>query len=208
MRKYKNIKTPCQFLASYKYVEPYLRGRKTLDVGCATGEYLQTFSKESVGVDISIPNLEICRSKGLNVILADINKTLPFGDETFEGVFCSHVLEHVESPINFLQEMNRILKYNGIIVVGVPIEMSLARVFNDHYFNDHAGHIYAFSLANMKRLFEYSGFKVEKTVIDINWVWKLHLWWLLSLVQKLPYIFTMWWANSYWVIGKKVEVGG
>lgn len=200
---YSGLKIPCQFLASFKYVEPYCAGKRVLDIGCASGEYLRIFSKESVGIDMSLPNIDEALNNGLNVKRVNINDELPFPNDEFDVVFCSHVLEHVNSPLYLLKESNRVLKKDGLIIIGLPTEKSLARVLNDHYFKDHEGHIYAFTLENIKRLVEYSGFKYEKCVIDINWVRKLYLWWLLWFVQKLPCFLTMWWSNAYWVIGKK-----
>jgi 2-polyprenyl-3-methyl-5-hydroxy-6-metoxy-1,4-benzoquinol methylase len=53
----------------YKYIEPILKGKKVLDIGCATGEHLESFHKESIGSDISRPNVMTCRAKGLITIL-------------------------------------------------------------------------------------------------------------------------------------------
>lgn len=202
---YQKLKTPCQFLASYKYIMPYLINKKVLDIGCATGNYLETFSQQSYGIDISKPNIDVCKKKGLNVKYVDINKKLPFSNNTFDVVFCSHVLEHVDSPLNLLREMNRVLKSKGSVIIGLPVEFSLVRIFRSHYFKGHKGHIYAFSPDNMKRLFEYSGFQYKRLIIDIVWVKKLWLWWLLWLVQKLPLFLTFWWSNAYWIIGTKSE---
>lgn len=202
---YSNLKTDCQLLASFKYLKPYFKGKRVLDIGCATGSYLEHFSGNSLGIDISKKNIEIAKAKGLNVKLSNIEKSLPFSDNEFEVVFCAHVLEHVDSPIKLLQEISRILKEDGSLIIGLPTEISLARLFNDHYFKSHRGHMYSFTISNMKRLLEHAGFTMEKVIIDINWVYKLKLWWLLWLVQKMPPIFSIWWSNAFWVIGKKSE---
>ncbi|MEW6556086.1 MAG: class I SAM-dependent methyltransferase [Elusimicrobiota bacterium] len=202
---YSEHKTPCQFLASYKYVKPYLAEKKVLDIGCATGEYLQTFSKDSIGIDLSSPNVDICRQKGLKVKETDINQPLPFQNAEFDVVFCSHVLEHVDSPVFLLREINRVLKKNGITIICLPTEISIARVLKDKYFEAHRGHLYSFTISNMRRLFEYCNFKYEKVIIDINWVRKLYLWWLLWLVQRLPLVCSIWWSNAFWVIGRKID---
>lgn len=201
----RGLKTSCQFLASYKYIRPYLESKKTLDIGCATGDYLETFSRKSIGVDLSATNIKICQSKGLNAVQADLNKRLPFHDNGFEAVFCSHTLEHVDSPINLLREINRVLQRNGVVVVGLPTEYSIVRFLKDHYFKGHKGHLYSFSIANLEQLFKLVGFKKERVIIDINWVYRYSLWWLLNLVQKFPAVFTIWWSNAFWIVGQKIR---
>lgn len=54
--------------------------------------------------------------------LCDFNKRLPFQDETFDGIFCEHVLEHFDfnNGSMLLKECIRILKPNGIIRIVVP----------------------------------------------------------------------------------------
>lgn len=200
---YLEDKIPCQFLASYKYIRPYLENKRVLDLGCGTGEYLETLTKDSVGVEISIPSIQICLSKNLKIVQADLNNKLPFLNNSFEAVLCSHVLEHVESPINLLKECNRILKKCGLLIVCLPTEYSIVRILRDNYFKEHKSHLYGFSISNIRKLYEYTGFETKKVIIDINWVEKFSLWWLLYLVQKIPIIFTIWWSNAFWVIGKR-----
>jgi len=46
---------------------------------------------------------------------------LPFGDDTYDFVFASHVLEHIKDDKRALSEICRILRPNGIAVLPVPI---------------------------------------------------------------------------------------
>jgi ubiquinone/menaquinone biosynthesis C-methylase UbiE len=50
----------------------------------------------------------------------DLQK-LPFGDQTYDFVFASHVLEHVPNDEKAISEIRRILKPNGIAVLPVPL---------------------------------------------------------------------------------------
>ena len=78
-------------------------------------------------------------------IIHDINKTetLPFEDKYFDFVFCSHVLEHIDNPINLLLEINRISN-SGVIIVPTKLSDNLysqdATKLNDIYLNDRYGH--------------------------------------------------------------------
>lgn len=54
--------------------------------------------------------------------LCDFNKALPFEDETFDGIFCEHVVEHFdfEHGVKMMAECRRILKKDGVIRIIVP----------------------------------------------------------------------------------------
>ena len=63
---------------------------------------------------------------------------LPFPDASFDVVYSSHVLEHVNSEEYALQEMNRVLKPDGILIIGMPTSaMSLVALFSAWFFTTH-----------------------------------------------------------------------
>jgi O-antigen chain-terminating methyltransferase len=83
------------------YVEDF-RGRKNvLDAGCGRGEFLQLLKEngvEAYGVDEHAEMVEVARSYGLNVIQRDVIDHLrALEDRTLGGIFCSQVLEHLNS---------------------------------------------------------------------------------------------------------------
>ncbi|MCA9242805.1 MAG: class I SAM-dependent methyltransferase [Phycisphaerales bacterium] len=99
--------------SGYPYVRKFLTQGPVLDVGCAVGEELETFPAGSFGLDGAQEFVQICKDKGLNVAQADFNERLPIDDEKFDTVFCSHVMEHVESPYRLLRDFRRILRGGG-----------------------------------------------------------------------------------------------
>lgn len=54
--------------------------------------------------------------------LCDFNRPFPFNPETFDGIFCEHVLEHFtyHDGRKLMIECKRILKTNGVIRIIVP----------------------------------------------------------------------------------------
>ncbi len=50
----------------------------------------------------------------------DIHK-MPFEDNSFDVIFCNHVLEHVENDMLAMQEMKRVLKPGGWAILQIPI---------------------------------------------------------------------------------------
>ena len=68
---------------------------------------------------------------GAGVIAHDLNKGIPFADDTFELVYHSHVLEHFPkaAAATFLQECCRVLRPGGILRVVVPDLEQIARLY-------------------------------------------------------------------------------
>ena len=85
----------------------------------------------------------ICDTQDLKSFYKDKNfiqlndKKLPFKDNEFDFVIASHVLEHVEDPIFFLNEIQRVSSKGGYIEVPTKLEDNL--VFENK--NDHLWHL-------------------------------------------------------------------
>lgn len=47
--------------------------------------------------------------------------SIPFADNSFDVIFCNHVLEHVEDDIKVCSEFNRVLKHNGWGILQSPV---------------------------------------------------------------------------------------
>ena len=103
----------------FEKVEPFVRGKKVLEIGCGTGlilERVHEAAKEAVGVDISANMLDVCRKKGLNVLEASVTK-LPFEDNSFDLVYSFKVLAHVPEIEKAIKEIVRVTKADGRVVL-------------------------------------------------------------------------------------------
>jgi len=56
---------------------------------------------------------------------------LPFNDNTFDVVFCNHVLEHIEDDKKAMNELYRVLKPGGMGVFQIPQDLSLEKTYED-----------------------------------------------------------------------------
>lgn len=63
-------------------------------------------------------------------IKADV-QDLPFENETFETVVCSHVLEHVPDDYRAMREFFRVLKPEGTLITAVPFSPIISETFED-----------------------------------------------------------------------------
>ncbi len=95
---------------------------------------------------------------------------IPFDENTFDVIFCNHVLEHVTDDIKAMNEMHRVLKPNGWAIMQSPQNYSLDTTYEDtnitspadrekHFGQD--DHLRMFGLDYNKRL-EKGGFNVKE----------------------------------------------
>jgi SAM-dependent methyltransferase len=66
---------------------------------------------------------------------ADITH-LPFADETFDWVLCSHVLEHVPEDVTALSQLCRVLKLGGTAIIMYPVDYSRRQTYEDFTITD------------------------------------------------------------------------
>lgn len=91
-----------------------IEGQRIADVGCGPGWYSEAFTNAGakvMAVDGDLDELSGSdrRFRGL---LGDA-ENLPVADQTFDGVFCSNLLEHTKTPEHVISEMARVLRPGG-----------------------------------------------------------------------------------------------
>lgn len=77
----------------------------------------------------------------LNSPLADVKAdicNLPFDDNTYDIIFCNHVLEHIPDDTKAMQELYRVLKPGGMGIFQIPQDLSRATTFEDNTITDKA----------------------------------------------------------------------
>jgi SAM-dependent methyltransferase len=97
-------------------------GPKILDVGCGVGQVVRSLAEAGFaahGVEVSEENLALAREHPGEFQLYD-GRTLPFPAATMDAVGAFNVLEHVEDPAGLLDEMTRVLRPGGRIVISSP----------------------------------------------------------------------------------------
>ncbi len=109
-------------------------GDSVADIGCGTGALLTHIRnanpglKRIVGVDFVIE--DAAQLEGVEYHAARV-EALPFEDDAFDTVVCTHVLEHVLELRASLAELRRIARRRLIVVV--PREREYRYAFNPHF---------------------------------------------------------------------------
>ena len=103
----------------YKFVSSIELSGSILDVGCGSKPYLHLFKKNKpyIGVDVYISGHDHTTSR---VDVYYDGKNLPFEDESFSNVVIFEVLEHVEDVDTMLNEIHRVIKPGGKVVLTIP----------------------------------------------------------------------------------------
>lgn len=86
------------------------------------------------------------KQKNLDYITADLHSpiadvkadicNLPFEDNSFDVVFCNHVLEHISDDTKAMQELYRVLKPGGMGIFQIPQDLNREITFEDDTITD------------------------------------------------------------------------
>ncbi|MFA6026816.1 MAG: class I SAM-dependent methyltransferase [Ignavibacteriaceae bacterium] len=104
--------------------------RTFLDIGCGEGKTLckaKSHGWEAWGVDVADNRNKEAEHESINFKIGTLLE-MNFPNDYFDCIYCDSVLEHVINPAEYLKEIYRILKKDGVVYIGVPNEESF---FND-----------------------------------------------------------------------------
>jgi len=131
-----------------------IKNKKILEFGCGLGQNIFTTKNQSIGYDISKFSLNFCNKKGIKTI--DSEKKIP--EDYFDLVLSSHVLEHLDNPLDNLKLINKILKNKGYFVLAIPKEPNR----RESYLPDKRNyHIYSWNFRTINNLLDKAGFEVK-----------------------------------------------
>ena len=136
-----------------------------LEVGVGSGRFAEALGIET-GLDPSLKLLQMARERGIKVFLAT-GEDAPFGDRSFGAVFLIVTLCFVASPVEVLTEVNRLLRREGEIVLGLVLRESpwgqhyQLKKSEGHRFYKHATF---YSYTEVAGLLEQAGFEIERVL--------------------------------------------
>jgi SAM-dependent methyltransferase len=104
----------------YRYIVELIDGQgPVLDVGCGSSHIIGALPEGSVALDVLANKLRFARRFRAPRVRGS-GFRLPFADASFPCVLCSQVIEHVPMFPSMIDELCRVLKPGGRLVLGTP----------------------------------------------------------------------------------------
>lgn len=134
-----------------------------LEIGASDGEFLHHLQQvgdwQVSGVELDPEMVSRARQKGMEIQHATLEQAA-YPDESFDLVVMSHLIEHVQDPVETMTETARVLKPGGYVVGETPnLDSWDYHLFGRYWGGFHVPrHLYLFSGATLARLLEKTGF--------------------------------------------------
>lgn len=139
-----------------------------LDIGCGTGEFLNTCKSDgwkTIGIEPSPSARKQCiENYKLDVREeSDLNK---LEAASFDVISMWHVLEHVPHLNERIQTLKKLLKQNGVLIVAVPNMNSHDADFYKEFWAayDLPRHLWHFRPEDIRKLMSKHGFEVKQVL--------------------------------------------
>jgi 2-polyprenyl-3-methyl-5-hydroxy-6-metoxy-1,4-benzoquinol methylase len=149
---------------------------RLLDVGCYDGQLLMhavepRLDELLVGCDIAQPALQAAQARAIATIRTQLEAShLPFADGAFSTVLAAEVIEHVFDTQVFVDELARLLRPGGWLVLTTPnlvalsgrVQLVLGRSPHNVEFDaspQTSGHIRYFTFATLELLERRAGLR-------------------------------------------------
>jgi 2-polyprenyl-3-methyl-5-hydroxy-6-metoxy-1,4-benzoquinol methylase len=134
-----------------------------LDVGAGRGFLLRDARERGAkvaGVEPSEETAELLREDGFDIFTGNLQRFAAEAPRSFDVITLSHVTEHVNQPIPFLQAAASLLKPGGLLVAEVPnVGQQLEK--GRHPRSAQTAHLYYHTERSLAALFEVSGLRVQ-----------------------------------------------
>lgn len=103
-----------------------LQADKFLDIGCGDGGFSVRFkealtAKKGYGLEIAPEAAAMANRKGISTVVSDADVDgIPYEDGFFDVVVALEIIEHLSNPCYFIEEIYRVLKPRGVVIISTP----------------------------------------------------------------------------------------
>lgn len=151
-------------LKKLQLISKFNKTGKILDIGCGTGEFLKTFKDakwDTLGIEPS-PDVRKMAIENYGLDIREEAEIKNLETASFDVITMWHVLEHVPDLNERIEDLKRLIKPNGIIIIAVPNCTSLdAKIYKESWAAyDVPRHLYHFSPKDIETVFKKHDLKV------------------------------------------------
>lgn len=137
-------------------------GKSILDVGCATGQFLQLLAEHqpasAYGIDTSEQCIAIAKTRGLNCDVADFLQI----KQKVDVISMWHLIEHLPKPLSFIEHAYSLLPEGGWLLLETPVIGSISEAFGaDWRYYMPVEHINLFTFDTLVELCCNAGFQLK-----------------------------------------------
>tara|TARA_Y100000389_G_scaffold106859_1_gene103815 strand:- start:9865 stop:10482 length:618 start_codon:yes stop_codon:yes gene_type:complete len=159
------------------FINSFPKGSLIYDIGCGSGRNMDYSDYTFIGFDNCQSFIELCRNKGLKVYYSEITD-IKIRDNSADALICIATFHHLsrhENRIKALQELKRIVKVNGKILLSVwaKEQPKKTRITFDSYGDNmvlwkkkYPRYYYIFELEEIKLLFNAVELNIDKEFYD------------------------------------------
>jgi 2-polyprenyl-3-methyl-5-hydroxy-6-metoxy-1,4-benzoquinol methylase len=166
----------------------HLSGRRLLDVGCATGIFMQQAQDQGFkvsGLDASVYAVAQAKKTFPRQVKLGTLSTVKFPPRSFDLITLFDVFEHLHDPEEDLARCHQLLRPGGLLVINTGNTNSfLAKLEGQkwHFFIP-PQHLYLYSDINLKQLLKLHGFKVLSIYTTGKHISLRYLWHLMRTIN-------------------------
>lgn len=162
------------FVRKLDQIEKFCQKGRVLDVGCATGIFLETARARGwdiCGCDVSNYAIKTAREKlGDSVLQGDIFQPA-FGRRSFDLITLFDVLEHFEDLSKACARIREILRSGGILAIVTPSLASFsAKIMGTKWINFKREHLHYFSPKSIEILLTGFGFEILSLTANVKYL--------------------------------------
>lgn len=144
-------------------IEPYFKSGKILDIGCATGEFLdkaREYGYEVEGLELSHWSSAIAKKKNIKIYRNLLKTHSKKNPGKYDVITLFGVIEHFEYPSIELQHINKLLRPGGLIVIWTgDIDSFSSKLLGRNWWYWQGQHIQYFTHKSLTLLTKNSGIK-------------------------------------------------
>jgi 2-polyprenyl-3-methyl-5-hydroxy-6-metoxy-1,4-benzoquinol methylase len=156
---------------------PYIIGPNVLELGCGDGDWIPHMIKlfgHSYVVDASpklISHVKSLYGENVTTYTSLFEEFSPPNGQKYNTIIATHILEHVNDPVQVLEKCREWLEPNGVVLIVVPnansihrqlaVLMGIQETIYDFSPRDHeVGHLRVYDVKKMRSDISSAGFEV------------------------------------------------